>query len=60
MIPIFVMIKNRKYAGDIQILWFTALKIAEKIANLQKECEYEKLFANQSEKVKENFINKEK
>ena len=27
--------------NDIQILWFTALKIAEKMANLQKECEYE-------------------
>lgn len=42
--------------NDIQILWFTALKIAEKMAKLQKECEYEKLFANQSEKVKQNFI----
>ena len=43
-------------ANDIQILWYTGLKIAEKMAKMQNDVEAEKLFGEKSEIVKNNFI----
>ena len=43
-------------ANDIQILWYVALKIAEKMAEIKKEEDYKQLFEQKAILVKENFI----